>query len=526
MGSPLDAVVGRLEAVATRLERLELSAASSSGGVPRAPAAAAAAAPAASSATSAAPAAAGGALAAYDALLSGAGAALSQAGSSVGGDVAKATAHVVAAYQKQRGVLAAAALAKQPSGPELQALLQPVAEEIIGAGKLADDRRSTAFQQLKVAAESLNGLSWLAYSGPSCGMPPPPQHIADSWNSAEFYANKLMMAFKGKDEAQMAWVKGVKELTQALQQFVRTHYPQGLKWNPSGCSIAEAQKQAAAGGGAAAPAAPPAGGPKAPPAAPPPPPPGLLLQDRPEPDSGKAAAGGGGSGMQDVFKQLSSAGGVTAGLRKVTDAMKAKNRADRSGVVPAGAAAAPAAAPAAAAAPAGGKQGPAMGKPSIELQRDRKWVVEHHAGNRAIVIERTDPKHVVYIYNCHDSVVQVRGKVNAVSIDNCRKTGVVFEHVIASCELVNCSGMQVQCLGTVPTVSVDKCDGCQIFINSEVAAKDFQLVTAKSSEVNLTVVPADPNSDADAVEHAVPEQFISSFQKGKLVTVAASHGGG
>lgn len=52
-----------------------------------------------------------------------------------------------------------------------------------------------------------------------------------------------------------------------------------------------------------------------------------------------------------------------------------------------------------------------------------------------------------------------------------------------------------------------------------------QLVTAKSSEVNLTVVP-DPETDRDAVEHAVPEQFISSFQGGRLVTVAASHGGG
>jgi adenylyl cyclase-associated protein len=51
-------------------------------------------------------------------------------------------------------------------------------------------------------------------------------------------------------------------------------------------------------------------------------------------------------------------------------------------------------------------------------------------------------------------------------------------------------------------------------------------VTAKSSEVNLTVVPADPESDADAVEHPVPEQFISSFKAGRLVTVAASHSGG
>lgn len=52
-------------------------------------------------------------------------------------------------------------------------------------------------------------------------------------------------------------------------------------------------------------------------------------------------------------------------------------------------------------------------------------------------------------------------------------------------------------------------------------------MTAKSSEVNLTVVPPpDAPADADAVEYAVPEQFVSSFQGGRLVTVAASHSGG
>jgi adenylyl cyclase-associated protein len=53
----------------------------------------------------------------------------------------------------------------------------------------------------------------------------------------------------------------------------------------------------------------------------------------------------------------------------------------------------------------------------------------------------------------------------------------------------------------------------------------LQVVTAKSSEVNLVVVAADPSAE-DAVEHAVPEQFISTFKDGKLVTTAASHGGG
>jgi adenylyl cyclase-associated protein len=60
--------------------------------------------------------------------------------------------------------------------------------------------------------------------------------------------------------------------------------------------------------------------------------------------------------------------------------------------------------------------------------------------------------------------VQVKGKCNAISIDKCHKTGVVFEDVIATCEMVNCSSVQVQCTGSSPTVSVDKCDGVQVYI--------------------------------------------------------------
>lgn len=50
----------------------------------------------------------------------------------------------------------------------------------------------------------------------------------------------------------------------------------------------------------------------------------------------------------------------------------------------------------------------------------------------------------------------------------------------------------------------------------------FQLVTAKCSEINVIVV-AGP--EEDPVEHAVPEQFISTFKGGKLVTEASVHAG-
>ena len=58
--------------------------------------------------------------------------------------------------------------------------------------------------------------------------------------------------------------------------------------------------------------------------------------------------------------------------------------------------------------------------------------------------------------------LQVKGKVNAITIDQCVRTGVVFEDLVAVCELVNSSSLQVQVTGRVPTIAIDKCDGVQV----------------------------------------------------------------
>lgn len=181
-------------------------------------------------------------------------------------------------------------------------------------------------------------------------------------------------------------------------------------------------------------------------------------------------------------------------------------------------------------------------------------------GNREVLIDQTDPKQAVYIYNCSGSTIQVghtahgaqrrqhclpnshthlthpappthpptatrltqvRGKVNAITLDKCSRTGLLFDAgvgwgwegtrggdtwpagrtrrgravppagitapaahrpcpppppcpaptlqrllppatVVATCELVNSANVEVQCTGAVPTVAVDKCDGCQV----------------------------------------------------------------
>eukprot|EP00878_Enallax_costatus_P031269 GHUV01034183.1.p1 GENE.GHUV01034183.1~~GHUV01034183.1.p1 ORF type:complete len:432 (+),score=154.97 GHUV01034183.1:2250-3545(+) len=411
------------------------------------------------------------------------------AAAAVGGEVHEASKLADKAFKEQRTVLLVAAKAKQPPPEQMQSILQPVAEPMMAASALADNRRSAVFQQNKVLAEALQALSWLAYTGPSCGMHTPAQHISESWNSAEFYANKLLKEFRGVDENQVNWVKGLKELYTALQKFVSANYPMGLKWNPSGTSnIAEAVAAATAASPAAAtapsaavskgptPAVRATGAPKGPPPPAPPPPPGLkdmLLKERPGAaaavSNGNSNGGPGGAGMADLLAALNKGSAVTSGLRKVTDDMKAKNRTDRSGVVPTGPAAAKPAAPRSA-------SQAATGPPRFELEQERKWVIENQVGHQELIVNIKDPKQSVYIYNCSGSVVQVKGKCNAISVDKCKKTGVVYENVIAACEMVNCSSIQVQCTGAAPTMSIDKCDGVQLYIPAALAAHpDFQV---------------------------------------------------
>jgi hypothetical protein len=43
----------------------------------------------------------------------------------------------------------------------------------------------------------------------------------------------------------------------------------------------------------------------------------------------------------------------------------------------------------------------------VELQRERKWVVENQVDAQDVVVTIKDPKQSVYIFNCSGSVVQV-----------------------------------------------------------------------------------------------------------------------
>ena len=159
--------------------------------------------------------------------------------------------------------------------------------------------------------------------------------------------------------------------------------------------------------------------------------------------------------------------------------------------------------------------------PRIELEGN-KWIIENHDQNPKIILEEIELKQVVYIYKCTSSTIQIKGKVNAITMDQCKKVGLVVDSCVSSIELVGCQSCQVQIIHTVPTVMIDKSDGVQIYL-SEAGCETTQILSSKCSELNI--IPQSQTGE-ETIELPIPEQFRTVVKQGRLVTELVSHTGG
>ncbi|KAG9333151.1 hypothetical protein JZ751_013409, partial [Albula glossodonta] len=148
--------------------------------------------------------------------------------------------------------------------------------------------------------------------------------------------------------------------------------------------------------------------------------------------------------------------------------------------------------------------------PLLELE-GKKWRVEYQKEARELLITDTELRQVVYVFSCSNSTLQIKGKVNSIILDNCKKMGVVFDSVVGIVEIINCKDMQIQVMGTVPTISINKTDGCHVYLSQE--ALHCEIISAKSSEMNILL----PQGD-DYREFPVPEQFKTVWNGSRLVT--------
>ncbi|XP_033981274.1 adenylyl cyclase-associated protein 1 [Trematomus bernacchii] len=441
---------------------------------------------------------AGGAVSAYvaafDVIASGSLAQYLSLSQKIGGDVQKHADMMKQAFSIQKQLLQMASSSQKPSDALLTTILQPMSKMMQQVQTFREQNRTSPhFNHLSAVSESVPALGWVAMA------PKPGPFVKEMQDAAMFYTNRVLKDYKEKDKVHVDWVKAYLSIWTELQNYIKQHHTTGLTWSKSG-PVASAS--------AAAPRA-PAGG-CAPPPPPGPPPPPM--------DCSSSGGGGGGDGGADtrnaLFASLNKGGDVTTGLKHVSDDQKTHKNPTLRGNAPVRAGPKPFTSAKPAAAPAPTRTLP----PVFELD-GKKWKVENQEGVQDLVISDTELKQVVYAYKCNKSTLQVKGKINSITIDNCKKLGLVFDDVVGIVEIINCKDVKVQVMGKIPTISINKTDGCHVYLSQDSLA--CEIVSAKSSEMNILV----PNKEGEFTELPVPEQFKTVWDGKKLVTTSTEIAG-
>lgn len=235
-------------------------------------------------------------------------------------------------------------------------------------------------------------------------------------DAGQFYTNRVLKEWKEKDITHVNWAKAWIQTLTDLQAYIKQYHTTGIVW-------AGKAKATLNGNTSGAPPPPPSGG------LPPPPP--MPIFDA---STAKSA-----DDRNALFAQLNQGEDITKKLKKVTSEMQThKNPNLREGPAP--------------------YKGPVSGKPAIAVKpvsapavkppvftRDgKKWIIEHQKNNTGLLVEDAEMNNVVYMFKSENSTLTVKGKINSIIIDSCKKCSVVFDTLVSSVEFVNCQSVQMQ----------------------------------------------------------------------------------
>uniref|UniRef100_G3VF71 Adenylyl cyclase-associated protein n=1 Tax=Sarcophilus harrisii TaxID=9305 RepID=G3VF71_SARHA len=430
---------------------------------------------------------------AFDSLLAGPVAEYLKISKEIGGDVQKHAEMVHTGLKIERSLLVTASQCQQPDGNKLSSLLTPISEQIQEVQTFREKNRgSKLFNHLSAVSESIPALGWVAMA------PKPGPYVKEMNDAAMFYTNRVLKEFKDVDKKHVDWVKAYLNIWTELQTYIKEYHTTGLAWSKTG---PPAKELSGASSGLSAGSAPP------------PPPPGPPPPPMPTSSGCDEAAS-----RSALFAQINQGEGITHALKHVSDDMKThKNPALKSQSGPLRSGPKPFTAPK----PAGGAAPKPAAKrepPVLELE-GKKWRVENQENVSNLVISDTELKQVAYIYKCASSTLHIKGKINSITLDNCKKLGLVFDDVVGIVEIINSKDIKVQVMGKVPTISINKTDGCHIYLSKN--SLDCEIVSAKSSEMNVLI----PTESGDFNEFPVPEQFKTLWNGQKLVTTVTEIAG-
>lgn len=407
-------------------------------------------------------------------------------------------------FQAQRLFLLVSTKARKPdiASKEYLDLIKDMQSYMNSVNEHREAHRAGTLQNhLSMVSEAVPALAWVTLDTK------PAEFVTEMANAGQFYGNRVIKEYKEKDKKHVEWVRSWYNICKTLEEYVRKYHVRGISWNRDGGDAPEIMatlKKSAA----AAPAPAPTG------AAPPPPGPAPILK-LPK-DSGSSSGGG---DMGAVFAQLNQGTGVTAGLRKVDKSeMTHKNPSLRASSVVTGDTARPKSpGPQAKPKPAHMKQ---KKPPKMELDGN-KWIIENYENEQSLALPAVELNHSVSLYHCKNTTLQIKGKFNAIFMNECEKTNVVIDSLVSSIDVIKSKKFAFQIMGSVPAITVDGCDSGTLYVSRESVGID--IYTSKTTAFNV-YVPGETEED-DFVECPIPEQIKSTIKGKGLVSEIVEHAG-
>ncbi|EJS42010.1 srv2p [Saccharomyces arboricola H-6] len=414
-------------------------------------------------------------------------------------------------FQSQLTFLRAAVKSKKPdySSQTFTDSLRPINENIIKLGQLKEsNRQSKYFAYLSALSEGAPLFSWVA-------MDAPVSMVTDFKDAAQFWTNRILKEYRESDPNAVEWVKRFLTAFDNLKVYIKDYHVTGVSWKNDGMDFAEAMAQSQRTISAPpAPASTPssATGSAAPP--PPPPPPASVFEISNDASSTSGNDGKGGIGA--VFAELNQGENITKGLKKVDKSQQTHKNPElrQSSTV----------------SPSGSKSGPPprpkkpstlkTKKPPRKELVGNKWFIENYENDTESLIIEANRDESIFIGKCSQVLVQIKGKVNAISLSETESCSVVLDSSISGMDVIKSNKFGIQVNQSLPQISIDKSDGGNIYLSKESLATEIYTSCSTAINVNLPIGEED-----DYVEFPIPEQIKHGFADGKFKSAVFEHAG-
>lgn len=417
--------------------------------------------------------------------------------------VGEAAALFKAAFEAQLTFLKAVVLSKKPdySSEAFAKALQPINEKIVAISELKDkSRQSKYFAHLNSIAEGSPLFSWVAVETPV-------SLISDFKDASQFWTNRVLKDFKETDPKSVEWVKIFLNSFDALKAYVKEFHTTGPSWNTNdGIDFSEGfAKVSQEGSSTTAPAVPVAGAAAPPPPPPPPAPPASVFEAKEEPVKS--------GGINAVFAELNQGEDITKSLKKVDKSQQTHKNPELR---------------ASAAVPTTKTPPPRPKKPSTLKTKKpprkellgSKWFVENYENEEQPILIETNRDESVFIGNCVNTLVQLKGKVNAVSLSETDRCNLILDSSISGVEIIKSNKFAIQVENSLPQITIDRSDNGTIYLSKDSLGAEIYTSCSTAININLPI-----GEDGDFVEQPIPEQLKHSFKDGKIVTTVYEHAG-